>query len=240
MTSSPTVAGMPADAHHTRFALLARFAASAMVAFICSFEARAETVYISDKLTVPLRSGPSNQHRILHAGLVSGTEMEVMSVDDEAGFTQIRTSRGTEGWVRSQYLVATPIARAQLADATRRIANLERQLARSSSSQSTVQSERDEAQQTNAQLSRDLEKVTKELDEVKRISAGAIAEHSNNQKLGQLNQRLRDEVDALLVETSELESNQRQQWMLIGAALLLIGLVIGLVVKSRPRRSGWS
>ena len=38
----------------------------------------AATAYISDELTVPLRSGPSGGHRILHRGLPSGTVLEVI------------------------------------------------------------------------------------------------------------------------------------------------------------------
>ena len=88
---------------------------------ITSHAALAETVYISDELTVPLRSGPSNGHRILHAGLPSGTQMEVLGEDEAAGFTQIRTTRGTEGWIRTQYLVREPIAKMRLAAAQREL-----------------------------------------------------------------------------------------------------------------------
>src|SRR5262245_31463356 len=42
---------------------------------------QAETQYIIDTLTVPLRRGPSNQHKIIHAGLPSGTSLEILGVD---------------------------------------------------------------------------------------------------------------------------------------------------------------
>ncbi|HSN71639.1 MAG TPA: TIGR04211 family SH3 domain-containing protein, partial [Steroidobacteraceae bacterium] len=88
----------------------------------------AETVFISDVLTVPLRSGPSLRHKILHAGLPSGTRLETLTEDPESGFTQVRLSDGTEGWVRSQYLTSDPIAKVQLAAANREIDNLRTQL----------------------------------------------------------------------------------------------------------------
>ena len=79
-----------------------------------SSTAQAETAWISDRLTVPLRSGPSNANRILHRGLPSGTRMEVLARDSDSGFVQIRTDRGTEGWLPEQYLVSEPIARDRL------------------------------------------------------------------------------------------------------------------------------
>ncbi|HJY42228.1 MAG TPA: TIGR04211 family SH3 domain-containing protein, partial [Steroidobacteraceae bacterium] len=87
--------------------------------FIC-VPAPAATVYVSDQLTVPLRRGPSNSHKILHAGLPSGTALEVLGEDTAAGFTQVRTANGTEGWVPTQFLSNEPIARDRLAAANRR------------------------------------------------------------------------------------------------------------------------
>ena len=59
--------------------------------------ASAATLYISDELTVPLRRGPTNGHRIIHAALPSGTALEVLGEDKANGFTQVRTTNGTEG-----------------------------------------------------------------------------------------------------------------------------------------------
>ena len=41
----------------------------------------AETVYIRDTLYVPLRGGQSSEHRILHKGIPSGTELELLEVN---------------------------------------------------------------------------------------------------------------------------------------------------------------
>ena len=73
---------------------------------LISATVEAETNYVSDNLSVPLRSGPSNAHRILHRGLPSGTALEVLGRDEESGFTQIRTNNGTEGWLPTQYSIA--------------------------------------------------------------------------------------------------------------------------------------
>src|SRR5262245_66422391 len=81
----------------------------------------AATMYISDQFTVPLRRGPSNSHKIVNAGLPSGMPLEIISEDKEAGFTEVRTPNGTEGWVPTQYLTEEPIARDRLTVANRRV-----------------------------------------------------------------------------------------------------------------------
>jgi SH3 domain protein len=203
-------------------------------------QSAAETLYISDTLTVPVRSGPSGGHRIVHRGIPSGTRLEVLDRDQGSGFVQVRTQRGTEGWVREQYLVNEPIARDRLAAANARIARLENELGNIKGNASDLRASRDQSESANEQLTKQLQRAQAELAEVKRVSAGALNEHARNEDLLALNARLRSEVDDLVAETQTLGENLQQRWMLIGALLVLAGLVAGFVIKARPRRSGWS
>jgi len=202
--------------------------------------AAAETVYISDALTVPLRSGPSNAYRILHRGLPSGTSMEVVSRDEESGFTQIRTSRGTEGWIPTQYLVNQAIARERLVVANREIERLNGLMKKQQSQLGSLNREKGQAQQSSSGLQRQVDSLEKELADIRQISAGAIEEHATNQRLAELNERLRNELANLVLERDTLEDNAQQRWLLVGAGLVLLGLALGVVIKARPRRSAWN
>ena len=199
--------------------------------------AAAEDVkYISDELKVPLRSGPSSGHRIIHQGLPSGTHLTILATDEDANFTQIRTKGGLEGWVRSQYLVGEPIARVKLATAEKRLQNLKAKIAKERETHATIQSEFKETQGNNKTLNSQVEALTKELAELKIVSADPIKEHARNVELTQQNARLVEEVDQLSSKTKRLEDNVQLQWLLYGGALVLIGLIFGLVLKKRPRQ----
>ena len=50
--------------------MMRKFVLAFLVLLLCA-SASAATLYISDQLTVPLRRGPSNSHKIIHAGLPS-------------------------------------------------------------------------------------------------------------------------------------------------------------------------
>lgn len=203
-------------------------------------EARAETAYISDQLTVPLRSGPSNANRILHRGLPSGTRLEVLARDPDSGFVQIRTDRGTEGWLPAQYLVSEPIARDRLVAASRRIEELSATIAEQRQQLDALTSGKNASDQSVSRLTSRVKELEQELAEIKRISAGAIAQNETNKELTALNERLRAEVDELVATIAALEDNVQERWLLIGGALVLIGLVLGVAIKARPRRSAWS
>lgn len=201
----------------------------------------AETLYISDEYRVPLRSGPSGEHRILHYGLPTGTVLEALGADEDAGFTHVRLGNGTEGWLPNQYLVAEPIARMRLAEAEERIAALEGLLQGDDAAAALLNAR--EVERTNVELERRNEALANELARVRRAAEEGLALYDANQDLAQLNTNLRAEVDDLLAQRDGLEQNVERQWMLIGAGLVLVGLMLGAAIKSRPRRSrggSWS
>ena len=76
-----------------------------------------KTLYIRDTLYVPLRSGQSTQYRIVHKGLPSGTAVIELENNEETGYSRVRTPKGTEGWIQTQYLMDQPSARNALAKA---------------------------------------------------------------------------------------------------------------------------
>lgn len=199
-----------------------------------------ETVYISDELTVPLRSGPSGAHRILHNGLSSGTNLEVIGVDEDAGFTQIRTTRGTDGWVRSQYLVSQPIAKVQLAQAQRRIATLEKSLGTTRAEIRELKSTTNAQQNANAAGSAKIGTLEKDLQHIQKLSASAVETHEQNLQLTETNTRLRDELDDVAEARDMLADNEANEGIMLGAGLILLGLIAGVLIKARPQRSAWS
>jgi SH3 domain protein len=211
-----------------------------LVAACAAAPAFAATLYISDELTVPLRRGPSNQHRILHAGLPSGMALEVLSEDQAAGFTQVRTPNGTEGWVPTQYLVNQPVAKERLTAANRRIEALEAQLKSLRENYQEARGARTQVESRAGELSKQTEKLQTELAEIRRVSATSIANYEENKQLKSENQSLTTQVTQLTERVRQLERNVTLKWFLAGGGLVLIGLIIGAVIKSRPKRSTWA
>jgi SH3 domain protein len=201
--------------------------------------AQAQTVYISDELTVPIRTGPSTGHRILRI-LPAGTALEVRERDEAAGYARVVTRAGTEGWVPLQYLVNQPIARDRLEAAQREIQRLSETVTALRAELRDVTGERSAAQETSETLSAQVTRLEQELAEIKRISAGAIETEAANQRLTELNARLREELDALVDERDRLQENAQQRWLMLGGGLVLVGLLLGVIIKSRPRRSAWT
>jgi len=64
----------------------------------------AETRYVSDSLTIFIRTGPSHQFRIVGT-LIAGEAVEVLAEDAENKATQVRLETGREVWVDTEQLM---------------------------------------------------------------------------------------------------------------------------------------
>jgi SH3 domain protein len=81
-----------------------------------------------------------------------------------------------------------------------------------------------------------------ELTDIRSAAANALTIRDQNENLRRQVAELTTQVDAASMEIAQLESSSRQNWFIVGAAVLFGGIVIGLIAPSlRPRRrkSSW-
>jgi SH3 domain protein len=200
----------------------------------------AETLYIDDQLTVPLRRGPSNAHKIIHAGLPSGTALEIVAKDDGSGFTQVRTSNGTEGWVPTQYLTPEPAARDRVVQLNKRIETLTAELVTLKQGVKSEQSARNSAEGASSDLSKQVKQLQTELAEIKRVSANSVAMYEENKSLKAQAEQLQLTANDQAAQITTLKSSGLEVWLLTGGGLVVLGLVFGIAIKSRPKsKNGW-
>jgi SH3 domain protein len=202
---------------------------------------RAETVYVSDEYSVPLRSSPCAGCSILHRGIKSGTPMTLVETNGE-GWTHVTTTSGLDGWMPSQYLQKEPVARdlvermkTQLAAAEKKTQQLTEKLAKLEEENAQSLSELDHLRETN-------DEVSSELSSIKKMSANAISMNAQNQELLERNGILRNEIDVLKAANHQLESSERNTWFLYGAFAVLMGSMLTVILprlKRRKRFSEW-
>ena len=202
---------------------------------------QAQTRYVSDSIPVEIRRGPSTEYLILR-NLLAGEAVEVLEQNEEAGWSRVRVlDQGTEGWILTRFLTAEPIARDRLAGAERnltaarnRVAELEQQMAGLSADLDSTKAALEQTRAVHGE-------VSAELADIRTTSANVIEIREQNQTLRQrLNER-EQEVERLTLENSVLGSRSDQNWFIVGAGVLLGGIVIGLIAPSlrRKRRSDW-
>jgi SH3 domain protein len=214
---------------------------TALFLLLLATAAHAQTSYITDRTLVELRRGPSLEYLILRS-LEAGTAVQVLEQDADSGYSRVRVQdQGTEGWVLTRFLTAEPIARDRLAAAERSLAAAK---ARTTDLEQRVTSLTAELNATKSDLDKtrtNHEQVSKDLADLRTASANVVEIRDQNESLRQrLIQRER-EVEELTAANARLGSQDRQNWFIVGAGVLLGGIIVGLIAPSlrRKRRSDW-
>lgn len=202
---------------------------------------QAQTRYVTDRTLVELRRGPSIEYLILR-NLEAGMAVQVLEQDSDSGYSRVRVQdQGTEGWILTRFLQPEPIARDRLAAAER---NLAAAKARTAELEQQVQTLSAELTSTKADLEQtrtNHEQASKDLADLRSASANVVEIRDQNESLRQrLIQRER-QVEELTATNGQLSSQDRQNWFIVGAGVLLGGIIIGLIAPSlrRKRRSDW-
>jgi len=212
---------------------------SLVLAVAAQAQAQTATRYVTDRTQVELRRGPSTEYRILRY-LEAGDRVEVLEQNE--GFSRVKVGdQDTEGWIPSASLIAEPIARDRLA-AAERTATTARERATALEEQNRglvrdLTATRAELEQTKASHGT----VSRELADIRTASANVVKLHDDNASLQQRLVQRDLEVEQLTMENTRLTARSNQTWFVVGAAVLLGGIVVGLVAPSlrRKRRSDW-
>ncbi|MFQ5608921.1 MAG: TIGR04211 family SH3 domain-containing protein [Woeseiaceae bacterium] len=189
--------------------------------------AHAEPAWVSDQFEITLRSGPSTSNAI-QLMVSSGTQVEVLATDEEAGYSHVRTAGGTEGWVLSRYLMTEPSAREQLTALTGQLTSANTRGSSLNSQLSAVRAEYDTSQSRIQTLEREKTELEQELTEIRRTAANVLSINDQNRELNQAKTDLEIQVTALETQNRDLRSQSNRFWAMVGAAIMLVGVLLGL------------
>lgn len=171
---------------------LYRLAISALFIFSSIAAAQAKTVWVDDQLYLPVRSGAGSQYRIIENAVPSGTPLEVIETSD-TGYTRVRTAKGNDGWVSSQYISNTPIAADRLKTVSRQLEQAKTELSSLKGQLKDVSSERDALSTAESSLSTRSDELQQELRRIKNIASNSINLERRNRELLEENQKLRND-----------------------------------------------
>jgi len=205
-----------------------------------TLNAQAETRYVSDELEIDMRSGTSNQHRILRM-LPSGTALEVLEDDKASGYSRVQTSSGAEGWILSRYLQTSTPASKRLAETEKKLAELELQSRQRMAKLSESDKEFIGVTEELTRLKDENLKLTKQVADIQRTASSALAIDAENQELKNTLMQLERGQETLRQENAALHDRTTRDWFMIGAGVLVAGILLGLILpRIRMRkRSSW-
>ena len=200
----------------------------------------AETRYVSDQLSIPLRSGASNKHRIVSFPK-SGAALDIKETSDDGNYARVTTRDGKEGWVETQYLMNQASARARIVTVSKQ---LENSRAKVKEYRQKIAELEGENRELNSQLKtsqREIKSQESSMEKLKRISANPVALANENKSLEAQVSQLTASNTMLTQENEQLADQSTQDWFILGAAVSLGSLLFGLLITriNWKRKKSW-
>ena len=202
---------------------------------------QAETLYVSDQLTIPMRSGASNQHRIIKF-LRSGTALQVLGKSDDGKYLHVQTSKGKKGWVETRQTMHEVSARERIVRLKKQFSNVSDTIADFEKKIATLKQENQLLQDRYKSLESERQNLESAYDELKLTAANPLAlARTNKQLQRKLDQALASE-EQLVKENQKLKDNVMQEWFMIGGGVSIGSLLLGLIITRinwRRKRNSW-
>ncbi len=199
----------------------------------------AKTVrYVSDELKIPLRSGATTKHRIIKF-LRSGTALTVLDENDK--FTEVEAG-GKSGWVLTEDLMNVPSGRDRLAAASKKFSKSAEQIKELKSTIAELKGENRKIKGEKSSLQNERTNLSNSLEDLKITAANPLSLSKKNKQLKKELNKVRDNEAMLEKDNQQLRSNVMQEWFLIGGAVSIGSLLLGLIltrINWKRKRDSW-
>lgn len=212
-----------------------------LILILCSTAAFAKTAYVTDELKITLRSGESPTHRILKM-LPTGEPVTILSTNSSSGYSKVRTNTGSEGFVLTRQLVNQPVARDRLASLEEEVKALKAAPGELSSRLAQATDQLKTLTQQHEELKRAKTQVDQEFAALQRTSSNAVRIANERNELRKQVASLTREVEDIKQQNRELENKTAENWFLIGAGVVVGGILLGLILphlRVRRRKNSW-
>ena len=199
--------------------------------------------YVSDELTIPMRTGTTTNHKILKF-LTSGTAVDVLEQTADNNYTRVSLvdDEDKSGWVETRLLMAQPSAREQIVTVNNKHQALKEKQAQLKNDLAQLQKQNSDLQDIQKQLENKNLNLQNTLARLKTSAAEPIRIAEENDELKQQLQNEQTKNNELINENAFLADQNIKQWFMIGAAVSIGSLILGLLITriNWKRKDSWA
>jgi len=213
----------------------------AMLVCLFSIHVAAETLYVSDRLKINMRTGTSNAHRI-QSRIRSGTRLTVVSVDKKTGYTEVKTVTGKTGWVLTRQLAKKPSARDGLIKAQATLEAVRTKLATATRELESIQSEQHSVKQSLQETLSENKILAEELTDIRQKASGALLIEKERNELHMKTVALETRLEEIEQQNKILVDSDRNVLFTLGAVAVIFGLFMGWLLPrlgAQKRNTSW-
>ncbi|PCI20365.1 MAG: hypothetical protein COB62_04695 [Piscirickettsiaceae bacterium] len=187
-----------------------------------------------------VRSGKSPSHRII-ATLKSGKRLNIIEKDTASGYAKVQLQGGREGWILTRLLNKIPSAKARLARTEAALQKLQGINKNANAKLSSLSEQKGSLDTKSTELEKLNASLSSELTTLKQTSDNAVQTQEERDQLLQRVVNIEREFETVKRENDVLKSSNSQDWFLVGAGVLLLGIFLGFILPkiSWRKKSSW-
>lgn len=197
----------------------------------------AEKAYVRNKSKINLREGPGVNHGIVTM-LEEDEPVEILS--EKSGWSHVRLlgpdKKNAEGWLVTRYLVDRVPWKVQAIALKAENKRLKERLASLEEKYKTTSDQRDALSQSLSANDAALKELQRKYESLVEGSSEFLQLKEAYDKMASDLQAAQSSAQKLNKENLMLKSSERNRWFLSGGAVLLLGLIIGLVMGRQQKR----
>ncbi len=203
---------------------------------------QAQKSYVMNPSKITLRKGPGVGEKII---IMLRQDEAVQVLETKKGWSRVRllepNRQNKEGWVVSGYLVNRVPWKIQTGLLKKENARLKEKLTKIEKEWSELSSEREELSGKLEKNGTDLDAVRKRYETLKREASSFLKLKKEYETTKTKMEVAQATTEKLTKENVVLKSSQRNTWFLTGAAVLLVGLIFGLIMgrQQKKRKSSY-
>ena len=208
---------------------------------LVSVPAQAKTGYVSDELKIPMRSGASNGHRIVKF-LRSGTTLTILGASDDNKFIEVEIAGGKSGWVEADNVMDIPSGRDRLVAVNKKLSKSREMVKELQASVKELKSEVRSLKKEKGSLVSERTNLSNSLEDLKITASNPLSLSKKNKQLKKDLSKLEDKAEMLEKDNQQLRSNVMQEWFMIGGAVAIGSLILGIIltrINWRRKRDSW-
>jgi SH3 domain protein len=202
--------------------------------------AYAKTVYVTDKLDLPLRSEESNKGKIISL-LPTGTPLILLKENSKTGFSRVQLQSGMQGYIATRNTMPDPPIRSRPEANRKNFTSLQTENISLKEELTKAKATSPPGTTVEQSLAAERDRLDRELIDLKRTNSNQIQIKDERDKLQEDVVNVKRELEQLRLENNALKDGSSQDWFLYGGMLSLAGVILGFILPklSWRRKSGW-
>jgi len=195
--------------------------------------AEAETLYVTDMMSITMRTGPGIENKIT-AMVPSGQAVEVVTPGDQWSF--VRLPNGKEGWVLTRFLTSALPISITLENLKKEHEAFRERTGSMTEENTTLKTENENLSSELTTAKNRLNELAEAYESLRKESTEFLELKTNYEESAAKLTEQTQKVEKYEEELTQLTAQHNIRWFLSGAGVLLFGFIIGFMTKRQRRR----